>query len=71
MGVPVSQMSPRLGCPRVLGGPQHLLCVCPPPSKGKDLEYGVARGIDFQNVAAVINFDVPPTVESYIHRVGR
>ncbi|XP_068277504.1 probable ATP-dependent RNA helicase DDX56 [Nyctibius grandis] len=40
-------------------------------SKGKDPEYGVARGIDFQNVAAVINFDVPPTVESYIHRVGR
>ncbi|NWX53047.1 DDX56 helicase, partial [Steatornis caripensis] len=39
--------------------------------KGKDPEYGVARGIDFQNVAAVINFDVPPTVESYIHRVGR
>ncbi|XP_009879807.1 PREDICTED: probable ATP-dependent RNA helicase DDX56, partial [Charadrius vociferus] len=40
-------------------------------SKGKDPEYGVARGIDFQNVPAVINFDVPPTVESYIHRVGR
>uniref|UniRef100_A0A8C3CHD2 RNA helicase n=1 Tax=Cairina moschata TaxID=8855 RepID=A0A8C3CHD2_CAIMO len=40
-------------------------------SKGKDPEYSVARGIDFQNVAAVINFDVPPTVESYIHRVGR
>ncbi|NXX74790.1 DDX56 helicase, partial [Urocolius indicus] len=40
-------------------------------SKGKDPEYGVARGIDFQNVAAVLNFDVPPTVESYIHRVGR
>ncbi|XP_032060065.1 probable ATP-dependent RNA helicase DDX56 [Aythya fuligula] len=39
--------------------------------KGKDPEYSVARGIDFQNVAAVINFDVPPTVESYIHRVGR
>ncbi|NXC33188.1 DDX56 helicase, partial [Campylorhamphus procurvoides] len=37
----------------------------------KDPEYGVARGIDFQNVSAVINFDVPPTVESYIHRVGR
>ncbi|XP_054043678.1 probable ATP-dependent RNA helicase DDX56 isoform X1 [Rissa tridactyla] len=41
------------------------------PSKGKDPEYSVARGIDFQNVAAVINFDVPPSVESYIHRVGR
>ncbi|KAM6106698.1 putative ATP-dependent RNA helicase DDX56 [Pterocles gutturalis] len=40
-------------------------------SKGRDPEYSVARGIDFQNVAAVINFDVPPTVESYIHRVGR
>ncbi|NXW57595.1 DDX56 helicase, partial [Eurystomus gularis] len=40
-------------------------------SKSKDPEYGVARGIDFQNVSAVINFDVPPTVDSYVHRVGR
>lgn len=40
-------------------------------SKGADPEYSVARGIDFQNVATVINFDVPATVESYIHRVGR
>lgn len=39
--------------------------------QGKDQEYGVSRGIDFQNVANVINFDFPPTVESYIHRVGR
>uniref|UniRef100_A0A8D0F8N1 RNA helicase n=1 Tax=Strix occidentalis caurina TaxID=311401 RepID=A0A8D0F8N1_STROC len=39
--------------------------------KGADPEYSVARGIDFQNVATVINFDVPPTVDSYIHRVGR
>ncbi|KAM4644871.1 putative ATP-dependent RNA helicase DDX56 [Amazona ochrocephala] len=39
--------------------------------KGKDPEFSVSRGIDFQNVAAVINFDVPATVESYIHRVGR
>ncbi|XP_030365869.1 probable ATP-dependent RNA helicase DDX56 [Strigops habroptila] len=39
--------------------------------KGKDPEFSVSRGIDFQNVAAVINFDVPDTVESYIHRVGR
>ena len=42
-----------------------------PPHRGADPEYSVARGIDFQNVAAVINFDVPPAVESYIHRVGR
>ncbi|XP_072216992.1 probable ATP-dependent RNA helicase DDX56 [Excalfactoria chinensis] len=40
-------------------------------SKGGDPEYSVARGIDFQNVATVINFDVPAAVESYIHRVGR
>ncbi|XP_007905640.2 probable ATP-dependent RNA helicase DDX56 [Callorhinchus milii] len=44
------------------------------PSKGqkaKDKEYGVSRGIDFQNVSNVINFDFPTTVDSYIHRVGR
>uniref|UniRef100_A0A8D0G453 Probable ATP-dependent RNA helicase DDX56 n=1 Tax=Sphenodon punctatus TaxID=8508 RepID=A0A8D0G453_SPHPU len=40
-------------------------------AKGKDQEYGVSRGIDFQNVSAVINFDFPPSVESYIHRAGR
>ncbi|KAL0965265.1 hypothetical protein UPYG_G00279020 [Umbra pygmaea] len=40
-------------------------------SGGKDKEYGVSRGIDFQNVSNVINFDFPTTAESYIHRVGR
>ncbi|XP_023268204.1 probable ATP-dependent RNA helicase DDX56 [Seriola lalandi dorsalis] len=39
--------------------------------KSKDKEYGVSRGVDFQNVANVVNFDFPATVESYIHRVGR
>uniref|UniRef100_A0A7N8XJG3 Probable ATP-dependent RNA helicase DDX56 n=1 Tax=Mastacembelus armatus TaxID=205130 RepID=A0A7N8XJG3_9TELE len=28
-------------------------------------------GVDFHNVANVINFDFPTTVDSYIHRVGR
>ncbi|XP_033926451.1 probable ATP-dependent RNA helicase DDX56 [Melopsittacus undulatus] len=43
------------------------------PAQGKatDPEFSAARGIDFQDVAAVINFDVPVTVEAYIHRVGR
>nr|CAD7256265.1 unnamed protein product [Timema shepardi] len=37
----------------------------------KDKESGVARGIDFQCVSNVINFDFPLDVSSYIHRVGR
>ncbi|KAJ3019495.1 ATP-dependent DNA/RNA helicase [Thoreauomyces humboldtii] len=36
-----------------------------------DAEYGVARGIDFQNVQSVVNFDLPPTSRAYMHRVGR
>ncbi|KAG7234085.1 hypothetical protein INR49_005937 [Caranx melampygus] len=39
--------------------------------QSKDKEYGVSRGVDFQNVANVINFDFPTTIESYIHRAGR
>jgi len=39
--------------------------------RNKDQESGVARGIDFQFVANVINFDFPREPECYIHRVGR
>lgn len=37
----------------------------------KDSEYGVSRGVDFQNVACVLNFDMPTTARAYVHRVGR
>lgn len=36
-----------------------------------DKESGVARGIDFQFVSNVINFDFPLDAASYIHRAGR
>ena len=36
-----------------------------------DKEYGIARGIDFQNVACVLNFDLPTSARSYTHRIGR
>jgi ATP-dependent RNA helicase DDX56/DBP9 len=37
----------------------------------KDQGYGVSRGIDFQGVENVLNFDFPPSPDAYIHRVGR
>ena len=37
----------------------------------KDAEFSVARGVDFQNIKNVINFDFPTTAEKYIHRIGR
>ncbi|XP_053574118.1 probable ATP-dependent RNA helicase DDX56 [Bombina bombina] len=39
--------------------------------RAQDSEYGVSRGIDFQNVSTVLNFDFPQSVDSYIHRAGR
>lgn len=37
----------------------------------KDKDYGVSRGIDFKNVACVLNFDLPASSRSYTHRIGR
>ncbi|KAI8387758.1 ATP-dependent RNA helicase DBP9 [Nakaseomyces glabratus] len=37
----------------------------------QDKEYGVSRGVDFKNVACVVNFDLPTTAKAYVHRVGR
>jgi ATP-dependent RNA helicase DDX56/DBP9 len=40
-------------------------------SARRDKEYGVSRGIDFKNIACVINFDLPTSSKSYTHRIGR
>jgi ATP-dependent RNA helicase DDX56/DBP9 len=37
----------------------------------KDAEYGVSRGVDFQGVSFVVNYDFPISSDSYTHRVGR
>ncbi|OOF99529.1 hypothetical protein ASPCADRAFT_203307 [Aspergillus carbonarius ITEM 5010] len=37
----------------------------------KQKDYGISRGIDFQNVACVLNFDLPTNSKSYTHRIGR
>ena len=31
----------------------------------------MARGLDFKGVNLVINYDIPQTVASYIHRIGK
>lgn len=37
----------------------------------RNKDYGVSRGIDFQNVACVLNFDLPSSSKAYTHRIGR
>ena len=31
----------------------------------------VSRGIDIDSIEIVINYDVPPNEEDYVHRIGR
>jgi len=40
-------------------------------SSSSEADYGVSRGIDFQDVSFVINFDFPKTSAAYTHRIGR
>ena len=39
--------------------------------RGVRREFDVTRGIDFVDVATVVNVDFPSSVSAYIHRVGR
>ncbi|KAL1659484.1 P-loop containing nucleoside triphosphate hydrolase protein [Schizophyllum commune] len=43
----------------------------PKKPRASDREYGVTRGVDFLDVAAVLNFDLPGSARAYTHRVGR
>ena len=36
-----------------------------------DSSFGISRGIDFQFVTCVLNFDLPTSARSYTHRIGR
>lgn len=40
-------------------------------TRSSDKDASVARGIDFQRVSNVINFDFPLDTSSYVHRAGR
>ncbi|MDP2437475.1 MAG: C-terminal helicase domain-containing protein, partial [archaeon] len=31
----------------------------------------VSKGLDFQGIEHVVNFDMPDTIENYVHRIGR
>ena len=33
--------------------------------------FQTARGIDAENVNLVVNLDIPPEHETYLHRIGR
>ena len=30
-----------------------------------------ARGLDINDISHVVNYDIPQTVDSYVHRIGR
>ena len=57
------------------GDTEELLGAVAPPKKrrrrDRDPDFGVSRGIDFKNVACVLNFDLPASSKSYTHRIGR
>lgn len=40
-------------------------------AKNADKTASSSRGIDFKKIDLIINFEVPPTVEEYVHRIGR
>lgn len=40
-------------------------------TQSAEADYGVSRGIDFQGVNFVVNFDFPASAAAYTHRVGR
>lgn len=40
-------------------------------NKKSSKDYGISRGIDFQNVSYVLNFDLPGSSRIYTHRIGR
>jgi ATP-dependent RNA helicase DDX56/DBP9 len=42
-----------------------------PQGKSTSRDCGVSRGIDFEGVSFVVNFDFPLSAASYTHRVGR
>ncbi|RWA11803.1 hypothetical protein EKO27_g3302 [Xylaria grammica] len=72
------ETSPNLGPDGQSHARQHGskdIQAAPPKKKRKssrrDKDYGVSRGIDFRNVAIVVNFDCPSTARSYAHRIGR
>lgn len=42
-----------------------------PGASSADAEFGVSRGVDFTDVTAVLNMDLPTSLPVYKHRVGR
>ena len=42
-----------------------------PEASTADAEFGVSRGVDFTDVTAVLNMDLPTSLAVYKHRVGR
>ena len=72
----VASPCPALPCPASRRPPAiPPCCICPRAAAGeKDVLIATdvaSKGLDFEGIQHVINYDMPEEIENYVHRIGR